>query len=52
MAGEQLHAKRGTAMVERYLEAEPGADSDRVGCCKGWLLLLLARDVCLKKGIK
>jgi hypothetical protein len=37
LAGEQLHARKGH-MVRGEVEAEPGAHSDKVGCCKGWWL--------------
>jgi hypothetical protein len=33
------------------VEAEPGADSDRVGSYNGWWLVV-ARGFCLKKDIK
>jgi hypothetical protein len=37
MAGEQLHARK-QGVHGGEVEAEPGADSDRVGCCEGWWL--------------
>jgi hypothetical protein len=39
---QACHDRRATACKKGVhggeVEAEPGADSDRVGCCKGWWL--------------
>jgi hypothetical protein len=29
------------------VEAEPGADSDKVGCCKGWWLVVASQGLAL-----